>query len=208
MKGWYESLAHSFMVLSFMTTALLVGVQLRSSAPNSAASMMLPPIATLPPQEDLSFQTVSPTRTGLAALLQSRLNPDPIAAQTKLLIRLSERQVYLYHNEQVAAQYPIAVGREGWETPTGKHQVISMQKDPTWRHPFTGEIVPAGIDNPLGSRWIGFWTDGVHQIGFHGTNQEDLIGQAASHGCVRMRDQDVQALFSQVAVGTSVEVQP
>ena len=206
MKGWNESLAHSFMVLSFMTTALLVGVQLRSSTPNSTAT--LPPIATLPPQEDLSFQTVNPTRTGFATLLQSRLNPDPIAAQTRLLIRLNERQVYLYQNEQVVAQYPIAVGREGWETPTGEYHVISMQKDPTWRHPFTGEIVPAGSDNPLGSRWIGFWTDGIHQIGFHGTNQEDLIGQAASHGCVRMRNQDVQALFSQVALGTPVEVQP
>jgi lipoprotein-anchoring transpeptidase ErfK/SrfK len=86
--------------------------------------------------------------------------------------------------------------------------VINMLTDPVWQHPFTGEIFPSGADNPLGSRWISFWTDGIHQIGFHGTNQDDLIGQAVSHGCIRMRDREVQALYDQVAIGTSVLIRP
>ena len=83
-----------------------------------------------------------------------------------------------------------------------------MRKDPVWQNPITREVVTDPAENPLGSRWIGFWTDGTHQIGFHGTNQTELIGQAVSHGCVRLRDSDVQALFEQVAVGTPVIVQP
>jgi lipoprotein-anchoring transpeptidase ErfK/SrfK len=68
-------------------------------------------------------------------------------------------------------------------------------------------VMATGAENPLGSRWIGFWTDGKHQIGFHGTDQTDLIGQAVSHGCIRMRDGDIQAMFEQVAIGTVVMVQ-
>lgn len=207
MKSRFESFKQSFMLLSFVTAGLLILTdwQLSRSKPQSP---VLPPIATLPPQEETPFQLVNPSRVGLAATLQSALNPDPIAAQTKLIVRLNDRQVTVYHNSQEVASYPIAVGRKGWETPVGSFRVMSMQKDPIWKHPFTGELVFSGPNNPLGSRWIGFWTDGVHQIGFHGTNQEELIGQAVSHGCIRMRDADAQALYSQVAIGTLVEVQP
>ncbi|WP_088890144.1 L,D-transpeptidase [Leptolyngbya ohadii] len=195
------------MILSFVTAALLVisDWQLSQTVADTPA---LPSISTLPPQEEAPFQPVNPGRMGLAAALQSALNPDPIAAQTRLVVQLDLRQVTVYQQDQPIVSYPIAVGREGWETPSGSFRIISMQKDPIWRHPFTGELIFPGVDNPLGSRWIGFWTDGVHQIGFHGTNQEDLIGQAVSHGCIRMRDDDVQSLYSQVAVGTIVEVQP
>lgn len=199
------------MIVSFMTAGLLVITdwQLAQLAQETAQeSSALPPISTLPPQEEVPFRPVNPTRVGLAAALQSALNPDPIAAQTRLIVHLGDRKVAVYQNQQEIASYPIAVGKAGWETPIGSFRIILMQQDPTWRHPFTGEVIPPGADNPLGSRWIGFWTDGVHQIGFHGTNQEDLIGQAVSHGCIRMRDADAQALYAQVAIGTLVEVQP
>jgi lipoprotein-anchoring transpeptidase ErfK/SrfK len=57
-------------------------------------------------------------------------------------------------------------------------------------------------------RWIGFWTDGTDHIGFHGTPTLSSIGKAASHGCVRMRNEDVVALFEQVQMGTPVVVEP
>lgn len=44
--------------------------------------------------------------------------------------------------------------------------------------------------------------------GFHGTTNESLIGQAVSHGCVRMRNDDIRALFEKIEVGTRVIVQP
>lgn len=126
-----------------------------------------------------------------------------------LLVDLSDRQVYVYQDKVQQSNYIIAVGRDGWETPVGDYNVTNMQVDPAWQHPFTQEIVPSGAENnPLGSRWIGFWTDGSNQIGFHGTNQTSLLGQAISHGCIRMRDQDIQVMYTQATLGTPVLVRP
>ncbi|ABG51358.1 ErfK/YbiS/YcfS/YnhG [Trichodesmium erythraeum IMS101] len=125
-----------------------------------------------------------------------------------LVIKLSDRRVYVYKNDQLKTSYPIAIGKEGWETPTGTHKVIQKIPNPSWTHPFTGEIIPPGPENPLGERWIGFWTDGTNYIGFHGTPNEETVGQAASHGCVRMFNQDVLDLFEKVTIGTIVVVEP
>lgn len=126
----------------------------------------------------------------------------------RLFIELSKRRVYLYQEDRILTSYPIAIGKVGWETPTGNFQVIQKLSNPTWKHPLTGEIVPPGPANPLGDRWIGFWTDGTNYIGFHGTTEENLIGKAVSHGCIRMRNQDVRVLFEKVVVGTPVVVRP
>ena len=44
-------------------------------------------------------------------------------------------------------------------------------------------------------------------IYIHGTNQEDLIGTPASHGCIRLRNADMIALFDAVEVGDRVEIE-
>ena len=132
--------------------------------------------------------------------------PEPITEGKYLVISLSDRQVHLYENEELTSSYPIAIGKEGWETPTGQFDIFQMLKDPSWEHPWTGEVIPPGEDNPLGTRWIGFWTDGINAIGFHGTPNEELVGQAVSHGCIRMKNNDVAALFEQVELGTTVIV--
>ncbi|MEM8642888.1 MAG: L,D-transpeptidase [Cyanobacteria bacterium P01_G01_bin.54] len=126
--------------------------------------------------------------------------------EQQLILDLSDRRVYLYVNEEQVAAYPVAIGREGWETPTGEFEVFQRVANPVWQHPFTQEIVPPGPENPLGARWLGFWTDGTNAIGFHGTPNEELIGQAVSHGCVRMRNADIEQLFEQVELGTTVIV--
>jgi len=138
--------------------------------------------------------------------------PEPVfpelAVELQLVIRLSERRVYLYNRDNLQVSYPIAVGRAGWETPVGSYSVINMVVDPGWQNPFTGAVIPPGPSNPLGDRWIGFWTDGENFIGFHGTPNEGSVGRAASHGCIRMYNRDVRELFEKVAVGTPVIVQP
>ena len=125
---------------------------------------------------------------------------------TQIVLSLSDRLVHLYHDGQLQVSYPVAIGRQGWETPVGNFQVQQMVIEPTWENPFTGELIPPGPNNPLGKRWISFWSDGQDAIGFHGTPNEGLIGQAVSHGCVRMRNQDAIALFEKVEVGTPVTV--
>jgi len=148
-----------------------------------------------------------------APLPQRASTPDDKAntAQSlplSVVLSLSARRVNIYRGEMLTASYEVAVGREGWNTPTGEFSVFQKQIDPAWEHPFTGVVVPPGPDNPLGARWIGFWSDGVNSIGFHGTPDESLIGSAVSHGCVRMRNEDVRALYAQVGLNTPVTVLP
>ncbi|MEA5502530.1 L,D-transpeptidase [Halotia wernerae UHCC 0503] len=126
--------------------------------------------------------------------------------KTQVVVDLSDRRTYVYAGDIVTASYPIAVGKQGWETPTGSFPVRHKQHDPIWRHPITGKVFPAGADSPLGERWIGFWSDGRNEIGFHGTPDIHLLGTAISHGCLRMRNADVRLLYEQVKVGTLVTV--
>lgn len=125
---------------------------------------------------------------------------------TRVVVDLSDAQVYLYWGGRLLSRYPVAVGQRGWETPTGTFKVLQKQRNPVWQQPITGELIPTGPNNPLGNRWIGFWSDGRHRIGFHGTNKENLVGQAISHGCLRMRNADVGVLYEQVGVGTPIIV--
>jgi lipoprotein-anchoring transpeptidase ErfK/SrfK len=124
-----------------------------------------------------------------------------------IVVKLNPRQVRLYRYGELIQTYPAAIGMDDWQTPTGEFVVEDMRRHPVWQHPITKEDI-TGPENPLGSRWIGFWQDERHHIGLHGTNQEGLIGQAVSHGCVRMREADIQALFEQVSIGTPVTVEP
>lgn len=162
-----------------------------------------------------SFPT-STTQNQLSVRLQAYL-PDqelppiqpilPEVEEMRLVLRLGERRVYVYDGETVQASFPVAVGKPGWETPTGSFEVMNMLRDPGWTSPFDGTQIPPGVDNPLGERWIGFWTDGTNFIGFHGTPTRDSVGQAASHGCVRMYNEDIRQLFEMVSVGTPVIVE-
>lgn len=171
--------------------------------PPTPESQELKVAATLP---SASTPAISPTVA--AAPTPTQRAAQSKAAHSEVVVDLSDRAVYLYRQQQLQASYPIAVGKEGWETPKGTFQIEAKRVNPTWTHPITRAATPAGPDNPLGSRWIGFWSDATTEIGFHGTNQEELIGLAVSHGCLRMRNQDVEALYEQVKVGTPVVVRP
>jgi len=149
-----------------------------------------------------------PLGTPSLYLPSEEVAPESTTDSVRLVIKLRDRRVYVYHNDKVKTSYPIAVGKQGWETPTGTYKVMDMQRNPAWQHPWNGEIIPPGPDNPLGARWIAFWTDGRNFIGFHGTPNEKLVGQAVSHGCIRMRNKDILALYTQVKIGTPVTVEP
>lgn len=128
---------------------------------------------------------------------------------TRLEIDLSRRQVTLYYENMPVKSYPVAVGRPGWETPTGDFQVMQMFQNPIWINPLTGKQISGGHpQNPLGRYWIGFWTNGRDWIGLHGTPDPHSVGRAASHGCIRMHNKDIEELFYLVSLGTIVKVVP
>jgi lipoprotein-anchoring transpeptidase ErfK/SrfK len=130
----------------------------------------------------------------------------PVNNAVTLLLKLKEKQVYVYRGDKLLNKYPVAIGKKGRETPTGEWQVMEKIKNPGWTSFRTGEYFAPGKENPLGSRWIGFWTDGKDVIGFHGTPNVKSIGKAVSNGCVRMYNRHVKALFPLVKVGTTVKV--
>lgn len=145
----------------------------------------------------------------ISGLDSSTVTAPPVAAtETRLVVKLSERKVYLYRGDRLQASYPIAVGKPGWETPTGTFRVFSMLENPGWTNPLTRRTAMPGGNTPLGSRWVAFWSDGVDQIGFHATPDRKSVGKAISHGCLRMYDEDAKALYEQVELGTWVTVQP
>jgi lipoprotein-anchoring transpeptidase ErfK/SrfK len=199
-------ISRSFMVLCFGGAVLLLSTQRWSFAGNGrrvSSVTPMPVLALYAPSAKAITATDPVINHHSTALLVQNVVKNP-----RLIVDLSDRQVYLYDGDKLSARYAIAVAQPGWETPVGVFQVVQMQLNPIWRHPVTKEIVPSGDRNPLGSRWIGFWVNGEHQIGFHGTNQPDLIGQAVSHGCIRMRNTDIEQLYAQIRLNTPVTVRP
>ncbi|WP_310487532.1 L,D-transpeptidase [Chamaesiphon sp. VAR_69_metabat_338] len=148
----------------------------------------------------------NPTSTVNRVATQVSAKSLPPIADVNLVLKLKERKVYVYKGSQIVATYPVAIGKKGRETPTGEWQVMETIVNPGWTNFNTGKMMSPGKNNPLGSRWIGFWTDGKDTIGLHGTNKPDSIGKAVSNGCVRMYDKDVQALYPLIKVGTIVRV--
>lgn len=215
-----ETLARTAMVLCLGTAAVVLFTHwwIAAKKPRVIEPKQSAVVAAMPNQamsSQLVAQQLVPQQSHSRASWQHLTQPIATTpsqtralADTSLVVDLSDRQVFVYHGDQLARQYAIAVGQAGWETPTGDFRVELMQRNPYWKHPITGEVIPTGDRNPLGRHWIGFWSDQRTQVGFHGTNREELIGQAVSHGCLRMRNQDVEALYKQVAVGTPVIVRP
>jgi L,D-transpeptidase ErfK/SrfK len=187
-----EALSRSFVFLGFVAAALIVIVQWMGTPTSSG--VVLPSPSTI--DDEFQKNGAGEQENSIESALATR--------EAKLIVDLSDRQVYFYRYDTLIASYEIAVGRSGWETPTGEFKVINMRTNPAWQHPFTKEVIPSGSGNPLGSRWIGFWSDGEQQLGFHGTNEENLIGQAVSHGCIRLREADIQALFELVSLDIPV----
>lgn len=116
---------------------------------------------------------------------------------------------------QVVKTYPIGIGRVGWETPLGAASVVAKAVDPVWyvpssvrrEHAEMGDplpaVVPAGPDNPLGSRVLQLNLPGYL---IHGTNQPYGVGMRVSHGCVRLYPDNIEDLYELVEVGESVQI--
>jgi lipoprotein-anchoring transpeptidase ErfK/SrfK len=154
------------------------------------------------------------TRTGralLAALLLATTQalgqangsaPDsPARPRRHVLVSLAHRKLAVLENGRIVRIFPVAVGAGVSPSPAGHFEIVNRIPNPTYYHP--GTVVPPGKGNPIGTRWVGLSKKGY---GIHGTNAPHSIGKAASHGCIRLGNHDVEELFEMVHVGDTVEI--
>ena len=90
----------------------------------------------------------------------------PVVVNRKLVLSLKQRRVYVYEDDRAIANYRVAIGKKGWETPKGDFKVLQKVENPVWKNPWNGKISQPGPKSPLGLRWIGFWTDGKKRYRF------------------------------------------
>lgn len=144
----------------------------------------------------------------------------PDTPREGLVLNLPEMRLYFYPKPKAGEApkvitYPVGIGRQDWETPRGLTYVAEKKRDPTWtppasiraEHAAKGDplpaVVPAGPHNPLGTRAMRL---GLPSYLIHGTDKPYGVGMRVSHGCVRMRREDVEALFDKVHVKEKVRI--
>lgn len=143
----------------------------------------------------------------------------------EILIQLGTQRLQLWEGDRLLREYPVSTSRYGpgfeegsLQTPTGRFiiaekigagaplRAVFRQRQPT------GDIHKGGGEEDAILTRI-LWLDGLEPanaktfrryIYIHGTNREDLLGQPASQGCIRMANADVAELFELVEEGTKV----
>ena len=135
-----------------------------------------------------------------AALVEARPERQDKPAK-RIVISIPHRKLALIEDGQVVKVYRTAVGAAKSPSPVGDFAIVTRIPNPTYYTP--GKVTGPGQSNPLGTRWMGLTIKGY---GIHGTNVPGSIGKAASHGCIRMRNRDVEELFDLVSVGDKVEL--
>ena len=123
------------------------------------------------------------------------------AAVRRLVVSIPDRKLAVIENNEVVEVFAVAVGAPKSPSPTGTFTIVNRVANPTYYHP--GNVIAPGPQNPIGTRWIGLNQKGY---GIHGTDQPSSIGYAKSHGCIRLRNADVERLFERVRPGDVVEL--
>ena len=136
--------------------------------------------------------------SGVAWLSLGRSGPTgPIA----LKVSLSARELRVIQDGTTVATYGVAVGRPSHPTPTGSFRTGDIVWNPSWRPPPVAwaakkHYEPPGAEaNPMQGVKIYFRAPYYF---IHGTNNPESIGEAASHGCIRMVPGDAKALARRI----------
>ncbi len=145
--------------------------------------------------------TVLAMATALPCWAQNEVPTPPEQRNRTVLVSLVDRKLAVIDNGVVVATFQVAVGADVSPSPTGEFKIVSRVSNPTYYH--RGTVIPTGKDNPVGTRWVGLSLKGY---GIHGTNAPRSIGRAASHGCIRLRNRDMERLFTMLKVGDAVQI--
>ena len=124
-----------------------------------------------------------------------------VATTRRIVVSIPDRKLALIENDRIVRVYAVAVGAEVSPSPVGTFTIVNRVSNPTYYKP--GVVIGPGSTNPIGTRWIGLNAKG---FGIHGTDAPASIGFAKSHGCIRLRNRDVEQLFERVRAGDIVEL--
>ena len=153
-----------------------------------------------------------PGKNSSIVLPTSWLLPEML--EKGILINLAELRLYYFFSVQESRYvktYPLGIGRQGFNTPTGNYRITFKTKDPVWKVPEASRLanpelplyIPPGPDNPLGEFWLQLSID---TYGIHGTNRPYGIGRNVSQGCIRLYPEDIEDLYGYVKPGTVVKI--
>lgn len=127
-----------------------------------------------------------------------------------IVILQKHRRLYYVIDSESALEYPIGVGRDGFQW-KGVEKVSRIVEWPEWipppemrqRRPELPVRMAGGVNNPLGAVAI-YLGNSLYRI--HGSNEPKTIGTESSSGCFRMHNEHAVHLASLVTVGTIVKV--
>jgi len=137
-----------------------------------------------------------------AAVMGMAIVASPAMAARRIVVSIPDRKLAVIDDiESRITVFSVAVGAPATPSPTGTFTIVNRIPNPTYYKP--GRVIGPGDANPLGTRWIGLSQKGY---GIHGTDAPGSIGRATSHGCIRLRNRDVESLFELVRPGDVVEL--
>lgn len=132
-------------------------------------------------------------------------------ARGTIVVRTSERRLYLVLGQGQAVRYIVGVGRSGRQW-AGNVFIDGKHLRPNWSppddvrrdRPNLPDVIPGGsAANPMG---VAALTLSGGDYAIHGTNRPGSIGGFVSYGCIRMFNEDITDLYGRVRVGTPVVV--
>ena len=109
----------------------------------------------------------------------------------RIELNIPTLRIEVFDGGRLLKTYPVAVGQLGHGTPTGTFRISRAEWNPSWRPPQREwtrgrSYTPPGPDNPMGR--VKMFFSPLYYI--HGTPDEESLGTPASHGCVRMLNED------------------
>ena len=127
-----------------------------------------------------------------------------------IVVNTRKNVLYYVLGDGKAVQFRVATAKPGFGW-SGTHKVSGQVQWPDWRppaemrkrRPDLPAFMAGGPNNPLGARAL-YLGSSIYRI--HGTNEPKSIGKAASSGCIRMLNADVEELYRHVKVGATVVV--
>ena len=120
----------------------------------------------------------------------------------RLVVHLAAHTLEVVHDGQSVDREPVIDGMPQSPTPAGSFYITELLKAPDPNGPYGPYAFGLAAFSDVYTEFEG----GPGQIAIHGTNQPYLMGQSASHGCVRLLNASLERLVGEVPVGTPVEI--